>query len=115
MTTFTVPGQPIPKGRPRFVKGRVYTPQKTAIYEAKVAKWAKVAGVKKIEKGDVSIALDVYYKNKSHGDLDNVVKSVMDGLNKVAWADDKQVCHIDAWRSYDKGNPRVEVDIYITP
>ena len=35
--TFTVPGIPVGKGRPRFMKnGHTYTPQKTREYENKV-------------------------------------------------------------------------------
>lgn len=34
---FTVPGIPVGKGRPRFMKnGHTYTPQKTRDYEGKV-------------------------------------------------------------------------------
>lgn len=34
---FTVPGQPIAKGRPRFVGGNVITPARTKEYEGCVA------------------------------------------------------------------------------
>lgn len=35
-------------------------------------------------------------KMSIHGDLDNYVKTVMDGLNRVAWDDDVQVVKIEA-------------------
>ena len=38
MTRFTVPGPPVPKGRPRLGKGgHVFTPDQTRAYERKVA------------------------------------------------------------------------------
>ena len=42
--TFTVPGIPVGKGRPRFMKnGHTYTPQKTRDYEDKVVQLATTA------------------------------------------------------------------------
>lgn len=39
-----IPGQPVPKGRPRFTKGGfAYTPDKTRKYEKLVASLAKTA------------------------------------------------------------------------
>lgn len=45
------------------------------------------------------------------GDLDNIVKSVLDGLNGVAWKDDAQVVEIRA-RRYSDTRERVEVVIW---
>ena len=41
--TFVVDGTPVPKGRPRFSLGHVYTPQRTREFEAKVRGAAKAA------------------------------------------------------------------------
>ncbi len=43
---FTVPGVPVGKGRPRFMKnGHTYTPQKTRDYENKVVQcWKSQSG-----------------------------------------------------------------------
>ena len=41
--TFVVDGTPVPKGRPRFALGHVYTPERTREYEAKVRDAAKAA------------------------------------------------------------------------
>jgi Holliday junction resolvase RusA-like endonuclease len=45
----------------------------------------------------------------SKPDLDNVVKAIKDGCNKVAWKDDSQVIDLVAKKRY--GMPRVEVAI----
>lgn len=88
------------KQRPRMTRrGRVFTPAKTLEFEAKVAKaWR----FKPIE-GDVSVGIilgketftvwvDEYQGDtttKLRGDIDNYVKSILDGLNGVAFTDDK--------------------------
>jgi Holliday junction resolvase RusA-like endonuclease len=37
--------------------------------------------------------------SKLRGDVDNYVKTIMDGLNGAAWTDDKQVHHVEAWKA----------------
>jgi hypothetical protein len=37
---FTVPGLAIPKSRPRLGKGRVYTPNRTSVWQRSVATYA---------------------------------------------------------------------------
>jgi hypothetical protein len=44
------------------------------------------------------IVICPYYGSDSRlrGDIDNYIKTIMDGLNGVAWDDDKQVFHVVA-------------------
>lgn len=42
-------------------------------------------------------------------DIDNMVKGVMDGLNKIAWNDDNQVVKVIASKVY--GTPRIFIDV----
>ena len=107
-------GKPIPKGRaaPKIIKGsvRMFTPASTRHYEARLgAAWA-AAEFPKFE-GAVAFNMIVAPQGlwvevwaveanqpelgKLRGDLDNHIKSV-DGLNGVAWVDDKQVTEITA-------------------
>lgn len=58
--------------------------------------------------GDVRLTL-AFFRPAKRGDLSNRIKILEDALIGFAYADDKQVAHIDAERFEDKANPRVEV------
>ena len=110
----TIPGRPIPKGRPRLgMSGRkayVYTPPKTAEYEKLVGWVAKSLGCKPVD-GLVSVSLHVYCRGKM--DVDNVAKSILDGLNGIAYEDDDQVVELFAkkYKVKEKAEERVEIEI----
>lgn len=94
---FTIPGRPVPKGRPRLgVRGRkafVYTPPATREYEKLVGWVAKAAGIKPL-RGKIKIWITVYLASGRDGDWDNYAKSICDGLNGIAFRDDRDI--IDA-------------------
>ncbi|MDD3655055.1 MAG: RusA family crossover junction endodeoxyribonuclease [Desulfotomaculaceae bacterium] len=110
----TVPGRPVPKGRPRLgVRGRkafIYTPPATREYEKLVGWVAKSAGCRPVE-GPVSVALSVYVKGRL--DADNIAKSILDGLNGVAYEDDDQVVEllVRKHKVKRKEEERVEIEI----
>jgi Holliday junction resolvase RusA-like endonuclease len=93
--TFTIPGPPVPKGRPRHntKTGAWYTPKRTKDYEARVAEEAMAAGVK-LEAGKQYTIEITYYLSTYRGDCTNLNKSIEDGLNGFAkfdgW-DDRQI------------------------
>lgn len=110
--TIVIPSRPVPKGRPRLGRrGRVFTPVKTLEAEALVnGAWQMSDGP--IFEGPVWIRIEFtptsmeitvgeseLELSKLRGDIDNYVKTIMDGLNGVAWADDKQVHHVEAWKA----------------
>jgi len=110
----TIPGRPVPKGRPRLgIHGRkayVYTPPKTKEYENLVGWVAKSAGCRPVE-GPVSVALSVYVKGRL--DADNIAKSILDGLTGVAYEDDDQVVElvVRKHKVKRKEEERVEIEI----
>lgn len=130
--SFTVPGTPVAKGRPRsFIRGgRIghFTPEKTVRYESLVAHEAGFAmGAGSPLEGAVRLCVMAYFpipaswslKRQNAAldglehvakkpDLDNVVKAVKDGMNGVAWRDDCQVVSLVANKEYSD-RPRVEV------
>ncbi len=133
--TFTIPGDPVAKGRARsFVRnGHVahYTPEKTARYENLVRLAAQQAmgdvqptegavglivrafmGIPKSwsQKKQRAAALGEVVPTK-RPDLDNIVKAIKDGANGVTWRDDAQVIDVRASKRY--GMPRVEVEVRV--
>ena len=110
----TIPGRPVPKGRPRLgVRGRkafVYTPPATVEYEKLVGWIAKSVGCRPVE-GPVSVSLNVYARGKL--DADNIAKSILDGLNGIAYEDDDQVVElmVRKHKVTRKEEERVEIEI----
>ena len=123
MTSFIVPGEPVPKARPRVTRnGRTYTPKKTADYEKLVrASYEEQAG-KYFGDGPLMCRISLYFPiPKSYGkrkterifdkkilytkkpDIDNCVKAILDALNGIAYKDDSQVISIIASKDYVKG------------
>lgn len=121
--SFTVYGQPVPKARARTVRkgGRTwsFTPKKVKAWENAVKEEAE----KHFEEpfnGPVALSMAFYMKRpKSRKkdnyvmttpDLDNLEKAFLDGLNEIAYEDDKQVVVKNAVKKYIiTGEPRVEV------
>lgn len=60
--------------------------------------------------GPVEVSLTVYRPRKV-GDLDNVLKALLDSLKGIAFVDDAQIVAIHAFRDDDKHNPRAEVEV----
>lgn len=124
MITFTIPGQPQGKGRPRATahggRARMYTPAKTASYEGLIAMVAGTAmGSQALLEGAAFVSLDIrcqvpasWSKKKqaqalageihptTKPDVDNVEKAVFDGLNGVVWKDDVQVIEVAKRKRY---------------
>jgi hypothetical protein len=121
---FTVYGDPVAKGRPRFAKRgnfvQTYTPEKTKTYESEVAMMAKAAmGASEALEGALEAFIYVTYavpasyskkrseaclsgleKHTKKPDLDNVVKSVVDGMDKIVFLNDSQITSIHATKVY---------------
>ena len=112
-----IPGQPKGKGRPRFARGRVFTPATTLQYERLVSAAARQVISEPIT-GNVQVdIIAVYQVPKSWAkalqasarrgdimptrpDIDNVIKIILDGMNETAYLDDQQVHMISAEKRY---------------
>ena len=114
MVQFTVPGEPVGKGRPRVVRNggitRTYTLEKTASYENLVKLEYQRQGGRMLKDGPVKVWINADFgiprsvsKRKREAmigghirptkkpDADNVAKIICDALNGLAWRDDSQV------------------------
>lgn len=122
MIKLTFDVAPVAKERPRFTKaGSVYTPTKTAVFE----KTIRILAAKQMRDNRYltlsgPLVVDVIFqvcKPKSAGrshptvkpDIDNLIKSLFDSLNGVAWEDDAQVCSIHCTKAY--GEPKITIRI----
>lgn len=121
-----IPGIPVGKQRPRFARRgkfvKTYTPMRTAKYEETVVLYARqtmgrkepLAGPLEVDivfqmpvplswpnkkKAD-ALAGGVYPTNKP--DIDNMIKSVCDSLNGIAWGDDRQIILLIAFEEYSE-------------
>lgn len=117
MITFTVPGRPVAKGRPRLgVRGRkayVYTPEHTREYEDAVGLCARVAMVGDVLACPVAVAIDLFLYGNRRIDVDNCAKSILDGMNGIVYEDDNQVVdlRVRKLQEKDRKNQRVEIEI----
>lgn len=109
---------PTPKQRPRLTKsGIAFTPKKTRIAEAAIKYELRQKWNHDALDGPVSVTLDFYIqKPKSvpkkrvlpivKPDLDNLIKLVLDGCNRIVFRDDSLICKLIARKHYvDKDTP----------
>jgi Holliday junction resolvase RusA-like endonuclease len=114
----------VPKQRPRRGKnGHWYTPKKTREYEraVRMAGWSarftddtgrRMRGAWPLD-ARYRVTVEVHFPDKRRRDADNVVKSVLDGLNTILWDDDVQVKEHSCRVSIDRENPRLEVSVEV--
>ena len=119
------------KQRPQFKKktGKAFTPNQTINYE----NWIKQCYIEqsnKLLQGAIRARIEIYYSvPKSYSkrkieaikdgtdypmkkpDCDNVVKIVLDSLNKIAYDDDKQVVELTVLKRWTFDNERIEFEM----
>ncbi len=114
MIEFTVPGRPVPAVRmtkkSKFVNKQA---KKYLQYKEHVGWTAKKAGVRLLD-GKVCIEIVIYLCGGTHGDWDNYAKSICDGLNGIAYNDDRQVMEgrVKKVLGVEKTEERAEVKIW---
>lgn len=114
MTWFTLPGPPVPKDRARHGKGGTYSTARTRRVEHDIGMSYIAAGGRRHDDGPVTVMITIqvarpathllvdgslskrgeampYPTRVRTPDVDNVAKAVLDGLNGVAYRDDRQV------------------------
>ena len=136
---FFVPGAPVGKGRPRAARRGagvvMFTPEKTAGYEALVAATAAAAlasdalAAHQLLDGPLNAVLEMRFPvpaswskakraralagvewHTSKPDADNVAKAVLDACNGVVFRDDSQIVMLTATKEFSE-TPGVRVVI----
>lgn len=132
MIEFEVIGEVKAKGRPRFRNMgkfvKTYTDEKTVNYENLVKLSFINSGCEPYLNGEpLECEINIYksipksvskkkqqemllgkIRPTTKPDLDNCIKSILDGLNKVAFKDDSQIVHIQCSKHYSN-NPYVRI------
>jgi Holliday junction resolvase RusA-like endonuclease len=105
---------PVAKGRPRFARGRAYTPKKTHDFERQVKSMAREQYRNGPMAGPLKVVVEIYIKRPKSvsekkrpypvvkPDVDNLVKSVLDPLNGVIYVDDSQIIELSVVKLYSQ-------------
>lgn len=97
---FQVDGHPMAKQRARIVNGHAYTPRGTERWERDL----HLAFISQINEhgwdifpleSEVTLYVNFHVAGQ-HGDIDNLLKSVLDAGNNALWKDDAQVMSLRA-------------------
>lgn len=130
---FEVPSKIIGKGRPRLntYTGIVYTPTKTKDYETLIEQYfvMKYPRYKTIE-GRAKVSIKAFFEipksttkvqkagmmeNKispvKKPDIDNIVKVVLDSMNKFAFKDDTQIVKLEVEKIYTSDEEKLVIQI----
>lgn len=133
MFEFEIPGEIVGKARPRMniYTGKAYTPTKTKYYEYLIKKFFldKYPDHVVLQEEAIKLTIIAYLdipkstsKKKREKmirneirptkkpDIDNIVKIILDGLNKLAYHDDTQVVELVISKFYAE-EPKVYVKI----
>lgn len=130
MKQLKIDGVPVAKGRPRLGRYGTYTPKKTQEYEEYV-KMCWVAKYGSIQPSEQSLEVNIVFympipksyskkqraeilsgrlKHTKKPDIDNLIKSVLDALNGIAYSDDSKIIKVAAEKQYSE-KPRTEIQI----
>lgn len=126
MIRFVVPGEPLPAERPRTVLRRgkggrmvpvTITPDRTLAAETRVAAAFRAAYPTYPTDATHLWTVDAVFwrETQRSADLDNLLKVVLDGLNGVLWADDRQVSHLSASRVLGVGKAMARTIVEARP
>lgn len=109
--------RPRPKERPRFVPGKngrvfTYTPARTRYYEDRIQEQTALQHPgEEPWTADLTAYVNLFLANRNHGDIDNLAKAILDGMQGVAFKNDKSVkgLHVETYYITDKNAERSEI------
>lgn len=125
MLEFTIHGPPVPwqrAGQKRVGRKVIkFTQPETAAFQRSIKVSAMVQLQTRKRMGELTWPLDgrygltvvAHFENKRRRDLDNMLKTVADALNQLAYHDDSQIDEMTVFRKYDATHPRTEVRLWL--
>ena len=113
--TFNLPIDAVPQGRPRFFKGRTYDPPQSKQFKKDLALMVNSLDNSAFFTGELKLKIDIYRDKKSvtsrrYGDIDNLTKAILDGLNGVLWQDDSQITDLHVTKNLS-GTPHIVINV----
>ena len=125
--------EPVEQARPRATRMgrgiRLYDPKKVSVYKKQLAMMCKFQYKDQPLSGQLTVNLKFYRHVQSSvskkerklrligahrptvkPDVDNYIKSTLDGLNGLLWEDDNQIVKIVAEKYYSD-RPRIEIEV----
>jgi Holliday junction resolvase RusA-like endonuclease len=112
---FFVPGKAIPKQSYRAVKGGGYTDPKVKAWQETISWNARDAvHMQEWYTGDLEVSLLFVLPDNRRKDLDNLSKAVLDGMNGIVYADDKQITRLVLEKQVG-GEPGVLIEVTKRP
>lgn len=122
LLTFDVPLNPIPLGRPRFVKGRTIMPARSLDWRKTFRTFLALELPRQPLEGPLALQVCFWRQCRSimqRGDLTNLVKAVEDACNpdkKLGWPglwrDDRQITYLEA--AIIASGPKVEGRVFVS-
>jgi crossover junction endodeoxyribonuclease RusA len=108
-----IPGRPVPLQRSRTGSGRHYLPPRSKAYRELVQASWMAAGRPSLGAASFTCSARFYGAN-ARADLDNLFKAVLDALNMLAFADDRQLVCLSGCHKLpvDADGPRAEIDLW---
>ncbi len=116
MINIVIPIEPKPAPRPRMDKtsGRVYMPEWYKIYKSAIQFYVRKQAPAYLSADPLFIEMSFQkpceVTSARYGDIDNLVKGVLDALNGLMWKDDRQVVGTYA-RKFNTGINEIELRI----
>lgn len=125
---FAIPGKPYPLKRARRMKfGGMFDPKENVDAKRIVAQIARLVIKSPLDGPVILSAVFLFERPKSHygkvlkesapiyhtqrPDVDNLIKTVLDGLNGIAWGDDAQVVEVSGRKAWSDGVAQTNVRI----
>lgn len=109
--SFTVPGRAIPAIRLNRKMKRTKRNMRYMHYRNQIGWIARSEHAAPPVKCDVGVNVNVYLNGSTQGDVDNYFKTITDSMNKIVYADDRQIREMSA-RKIESEDERVEVVVY---
>ena len=130
----TIYGEPIPQARPRFANGHAYESARSRNYKTLARFWMtqKLKQETAWKPLESALTVDITFymsipsswskKRKEealngvirpttrNGDIDNLIKAILDAGNGLLWVDDTFITDITAHKRYG-GRPRTEITV----